>query len=132
MADDSAERLLSVAREAYHRSYSPYSKFRVGAAVLTEDGRIFHGTNIENVSYGLTICAERVAIFHALVNGAQSIRKLAVTTEREPGSLSECMPCGACRQVMAEFMSLDSEVIVDKIDGTFTLEDILPHPFMLK
>lgn len=132
MADDGAERLLSVAREAIHRSYSPYSKFRVGAAVLTEDGRIFHGTNIENVSYGLTICAERVAIFHALVNGAQSIRKLAVTTEREPSSLSECMPCGACRQVMAEFMSLDSEVIVDKIDGTFTLEDILPHPLVLK
>lgn len=131
MTDDVTGQLLAAAQAAYQFSYIPYSNFRVGAAVLTEDGRIFSGANIENASYGLTICAERAAIFHALVNGAKRIQKLVVITERKSAHSNECMPCGACRQVMAEFMSEDSEVIVDKI-GTFTLKDLLPHSFALK
>ena len=130
MADD-AERLLAAARDACQRSYSPYSEFPVGAAVSTEDGGIFIGTNIENASFGLTICAERVAIFHALVNGATTVKKLAVAVGRASASQQERMPCGACRQVMAEFMKNDSEVIIDGV-GAFTLESLLPNPFTLK
>ena len=131
MTEEVTDQLLAAARAAYQLSYIPYSKFRVGAAVLTEDGRIFSGANIENASYGLTICAERAAIFHALMNGAKRIQKLVVTTERKSANSNECMPCGACRQVMAEFMSEDSEIIVDKV-GPFTIKDLLPNPFVLK
>lgn len=131
MTDEEPKRLLAAAREALQNSHAPYSNFRVGAAALTKDRRIFSGANIENASYGLTICAERTAIFHALMNGASKIDKIAVTTEQKPLSLGEGMPCGACRQVMAEFMDLDAEVIVDQV-GTFTLKDLLPHPFILK
>jgi len=131
LADDEAERLLASAREALQNAYAPYSNFRVGAAVLTGDGRIFRGANIENASYGLTVCAERVAIFHALVNGAREIKSLVVTVDKAPSSENEGMPCGACRQVMTEFMDCNASVIVDKI-GTFALKDLMPNPFVLK
>jgi cytidine deaminase len=95
------EELLEAARHAGQRAYCPYSQFPVGAAVLTMDGRIFTGCNIENASYGLAICAERVALFHAVAAGVRQIARIAVSclkgTTNDPGTL---MPCGACRQVM--------------------------------
>ena len=123
--------LLRAAREAAESAYCPYSKFRVGAAVLAED-EVFTGSNIENASYGLTICAERTAVFNALTSGNRRIQAIAVScidaTEDGPDSLR--MPCGACRQVLAEFAASDVPVIVDGV-GTFKLRDLIPNPFTL-
>lgn len=94
--------LLELAREAQHKAYAPYSKFRVGAAVLLENGDVFTGCNVENASYGLTNCAERSAIFAAVskLGGANvKIRAVAVVNDHD----APCSPCGACRQVIAEF-----------------------------
>ncbi|MCS6949892.1 MAG: cytidine deaminase [bacterium] len=96
--------LLAAAREARRRAYAPYSGYAVGAAVCDEDGRIFSGANVENASYGLTVCAERVALFRAVSEGARRIVAVAVVT-RDGGT-----PCGACRQVLAEFASEDALV----------------------
>jgi cytidine deaminase len=93
------ERLLDLAWETRERAHAPYSNFQVGAALLAADGRVFTGCNVENLSYGLTICAERVAIGSAIAAGAREFLALAVVADTtEPIS-----PCGACRQVMAEF-----------------------------
>jgi cytidine deaminase len=100
--NDQRDHLLKLAREAQQNAYAPYSKFRVGAAVLLENGEIFTGCNVENASYGLTNCAERSAIFAAVsrLGGANvKIRALAVVNDRD----MPCSPCGACRQVIAEF-----------------------------
>lgn len=125
------EELLRRARLAAKRAYCDYSKFPVGATVLTEDGQVFEGCNIENASYGLTVCAERVALFNAVASGTRSIARMAVSCLKgnmdKPGTL---MPCGACRQVMLEFLAPDAEVIVDGA-GIFKLQDLLPHPFHL-
>src|SRR5690606_9679519 len=110
--ESALERLLLASREAYENSYSPYSRFRVGAAVLTADGRLFRGTNVENASYGLTVCAERVAIFSAVAAGAKSMVALAVSMGSPTCEASERMPCGACRQVMAEFMAPDAVILL--------------------
>ena len=91
------EELLKTACEVRERAYAPYSEYRVGAAILTEDGRIFSGVNVENASYGLTICAERSAISSAITAGAERIKAIAICTENM-GS-----PCGACRQIISEF-----------------------------
>ena len=96
--------LLDAAQAVREHSYSPYSKFKVGAAVLTRDGEIFTGTNIENASYGLTVCAERNSIFAAVSAGKRRFRALALITQKLPG-LAFNSPCGACRQVMSEFMA---------------------------
>lgn len=99
---DEKERLLALARAAQKNAYAPYSKFRVGAAVLLENGDVFTGCNVENASYGLTNCAERSAIFAAvskLGGDKVKIRAIAVVNERDV----PCSPCGACRQVIAEF-----------------------------
>jgi cytidine deaminase len=93
------ERLAEAATAASHHAYAPYSKFRVGAAVLSRDGRIFSGCNVENVSYGLTICAERSAVFHAVAKGMNSLSAIVVFTP----TLKPTAPCGACRQVLHEF-----------------------------
>lgn len=90
------ERLLETAVEAQKRAYCPYSRYPVGAAVLTQDGRVFAGCNVENASYGLSMCAERVAIYHAVTSGHDAIAAVAVV-----GAAAK--PCGACRQVMIEF-----------------------------
>jgi cytidine deaminase len=123
--------LITAARTVAHLSYSPYSKFRVGASVLAE-GKIYRGCNIENASYGLTICAERVAIFMAIADGARIIDGLAVSCIDAPisGTLNEKMPCGACIQVIEEFFSPDAQIIVDTV-GWFKKKDLLPMPFKL-
>lgn len=96
---DTLTRLLEGARAAALASYCPYSRFRVGAAVLGNDQRIYQGCNVENASYGLTICAERNAIFHAVAKGCNSILALALYTPTPQATT----PCGACRQVIREF-----------------------------
>lgn len=103
-----ARRLFNEARQASLCSYSPYSRFAVGAAVLTRKGSIYRGTNVENASFGLTICAERVAIFAAVANGDRDITAIAIYGKR--GNVS---PCGACRQVILEF-GIDIDVVFEQ------------------
>lgn len=100
--------LLDAARRAAEHSYSPYSHFRVGAAVLCEDGTVITGTNVENRSYGLTNCAERSAIFTAVSAGKKEFRAIAVST---PDSEQAVAPCGACRQVISEFAWEDFPIV---------------------
>ncbi|MDR2135691.1 MAG: cytidine deaminase [Treponema sp.] len=99
--DKQMDRLFALARAAAEHAYAPYSKFRVGAALLAADGRIFTGCNVENRSFGLTVCAERNAVFQAVAQGCRSFAALAVVT---PDSSGPVGPCGACRQVLSEFM----------------------------
>jgi cytidine deaminase len=126
------EALLTAARDAARSAYCPYSNFHVGAAVLA-GGRIFTGANVENASYGLTICAERTAAFAAVLAGAKRLDAIAVAcVDAADGSGPEgLMPCGACRQVLAEFAAPEIPVIVDRV-GRMTLADLLPHAFRLK
>lgn len=132
LAPDVGEQLVNAARNVARCSYSPYSKFRVGAAVLGDDGKIYSGCNVENSSYGLAICAERVAIFGAISAGCRRVEAIAVTCLDADGNLPSNfrMPCGACRQVMAEFADPSLTVLVDGA-RKFTLDEILPHPFKL-
>jgi cytidine deaminase len=118
------QKLMDAAREAATRAYAPYSNFRVGSAVLLTDGRIFAGCNVENASYGLTICAERTAAFKAVSEGGKRIVAVAVTVDPETSG-SSFPPCGACRQVLAEFMEPQGLVIIDGI-GEFPLSELLP------
>lgn len=127
---DPLEQLLVASREAYENSYSPYSKFRVGAAVLAADGRMFRGTNVENASYGLTVCAERVALWSGVAAGATRFVALAVSMGSPTQTAGERMPCGACRQVMAEFMAADAVILLGGED-TCRLAELLPRPFVL-
>ena len=96
------EKLISAAEEAALRAYAPYSRFHVGAAVLADDGTIYTGVNVENRSYGLTICAERNAIAHAVAMGMKTIKAVAIYS---PDSEDPLPPCGACRQVMAQYQA---------------------------
>lgn len=126
--------LLDAALAARENSYSPYSKFKVGAAVLTEDGRIFTGTNIENASYGLTVCAERNAMFAAVGAGQRRMRALALITQKLPG-MAFNSPCGACRQVMSEFMPPNTPILIAVLDNNKRtvyrkqLRELMPFPF---
>ena len=123
----SQESLLAAAREAHLRAHSPYSKVCVGAALLDEEGRIFVGCNVENASYGLTVCAERNAIGRAVVEGSGQLVAVAIVTDR-PGAL---MPCGACRQVLVEF-GPRMLVATQGADGTVVstrLDELLPRAF---
>lgn len=125
MTTINTEALLNAAREVRLRAYVPYSGYRVGAALLTEDGTIHTGCNVENASFPAAICAERVAITRAVADGAQGFMALAVVTENGGA------PCGICRQVMAEF-SLDMRVILaDETGATaeYTVRDLLPDSF---
>ncbi len=112
-------------------AYCPYSNFHVGAAVRA-GGRTFTGANIENASYGLSICAERTAVFAAVLAGAGPIDAVAVACVDAPdgANANELMPCGACRQVLAEFAGPETLVIVDRV-GTFRLDELMPHAFRL-
>lgn len=121
-------KVLEAALLAADKAYVPYSKFRVGAALLTKDGRVFQGCNIENASFGLTNCAERTAIFKAVSEGHRDFTCLAVYGDtKDPIS-----PCGACRQVMVEFFKPDSKVILiaeDKSTVEMTVGELLPYSF---
>ncbi len=125
--DIDRKRLLESARNAAEQSYSPYSRFRVGAALLCEDGTVIQGTNIENRSYGLTICAERNALGTAVSQGRRRFSALAVSC---PDAESPVPPCGACRQSLSEFLPPDVPVFYE--DGTgrheaCTMGDLLPR-----
>jgi cytidine deaminase len=118
--------LLDKAIEAMGRAYAPYSEYRVGAAALAASGKVYTGTNVENRSYGLTVCAERNAIFAAVGAGERDIVKVAVVADGKRAPL----PCGACLQVMEEFGV--EEVVVGKPGGelqTYAFADLLPKPF---
>jgi cytidine deaminase len=123
--------LITAATLAATVAYCPYSGIRVGAAVLA-DGTVFHGCNIENASLGLTICAERVAIFSAVAAGCKHLTAIAVACPDAPSGedISGHMPCGACRQVMAEFGKDNTRILVQGI-GSFRLGELLKHPFRL-
>ncbi len=123
------EELIKLAIQAMQRAYAPYSNFKVGAVLVTKTGKIFAGCNVENSSYGLTVCAERVAIFSAVASGEREFEKLVVVTDTpEPAS-----PCGACRQVMAEFGNF--EVVLANTKGAIfitTVEKLLPYAFKMR
>ena len=131
LSGEQRERLLKAARETMARAYAPYSKVLVGAAILTELGEVFTGCNVENASYGLTMCAERTAIFSAVAHaGAKNVRlrAVAVTTPEDVA----CSPCGACRQVIWEFGS-DAVVLFRAQEGwkETRIRDLLPEGFLL-
>lgn len=127
---DDPDGLVAEARGVAQRAYAPYSHFRVGAAVRDADGRVFLGCNVESASYGLTVCAERNAIFGAVAAGARRplVALALVCLDAEPGGA--CTPCGACRQVMLEHLAPDALVVVDG-GGQFRADDLLPHAFSL-
>jgi cytidine deaminase len=131
MSDLGWQALLEQARGAALSAHAPYSRFRVGAAVLA-GGRVFLGCNVENASFGLSMCAERVAMFKAVSEGQRLISQIAVSCIDADPSLGAPgrMPCGACRQVLAELGSPGTPVWVDGV-GEFTLEDLLPGAFRL-
>lgn len=122
------EELMDYAKKAYANSYAPYSRFCVGAALLTEDGQIFLGCNIENASYGATNCAERTAIFKAVSEGYRKFDKIAVAAKDG----STAYPCGICLQVMNEFMP-DGTVILEKDNECteYSVKSLLPFGFEL-
>jgi len=122
------QELLNAALSARERAYAPYSKFLVGAAVLAKSGKIYTGCNIENASYGLTVCAERNALFSAVGAGEREFTALCVIGDTE----APISPCGACRQVMAEFKI--PRIILANLKGDvkeYTLEELLPYGFSL-
>lgn len=125
------KRLLAASRKAARSSYSPYSLFPTGAAVLAANGKTYSGCNVENASYGLTICAERNAIFGAVAAGNKRMKAIAVSCLKgDPTQPDTLMPCGACLQVMAEFMDKGGHVIVDGV-GTFPLRQLIPRAFRI-
>lgn len=127
MKPPSDARLLSAARAAARRAWAPYSKFRVGAALLCGDGSVVTGCNVENTSYGLAMCAERVAVGRAVAEGKRRFVAIAVVALGRRGK--NVRPCGACRQVLAEF-GLGMRVICE--DGAYVLAELLPEDFRLE
>jgi cytidine deaminase len=127
--DPALQELCHAALEGIRHSYSPYSKFPVSAALLAKDGRVFTGANVENASYGLTVCAERVAIWKAVTDDVREFTAIAITTKLKRAG----MPCGACRQVLAEFAPdlVVYSVWDDKVER-HTLRDLLPEAFTPK
>ena len=123
------EKLLELAKEARDRSYSPYSHYSVGAALLTKDGKVYQGCNIENASFTPTICAERTAFFNAIYDGVREFSAIAIIGSGE----LPAFPCGVCRQVMSEFCDGDFVLTVSNVDGseivTETLDQMMPHRF---
>jgi cytidine deaminase len=122
--------LIEAAKRVASRAYAPYSRFRVGAALLTKSGKVFAGCNIENASYGLTICAERNAIFSAIAAGEREFEQMVIYTPTK----SLTGPCGACRQVMAEFAPNLKVVLVNRsgLTRAYRLSKLLPERFALE
>lgn len=119
--------LVAIARTARERAHAPYSRFKVGAALETADGQVVTGCNIENATFGLTMCAERVATFKAISEGLGPFTRIAVVADTEQPT----PPCGPCRQILWEFLG-DVEVILANLDSEkarFRLSDLLPMPF---
>lgn len=124
---DMRDALIQAATDARLKAYAPYSQFLVGAAVRTKSGKIFQGCNIENSSYGATVCAERVALFHAYAHGEPEIDAIAIVTDTVPPS----PPCGICRQVLLELAG-DIEIILANLCGeqrVFMVSMLLPEAF---
>lgn len=124
--------LVLKAQEAMNNSYSPYSEFKVGAALLTENGKVYTGCNIENVAFGPSICAERVAFFKAISEGEKNFLKIAVVGGKNGIISSATPPCGVCRQVMREFCSDNFEILIVRENNEYDkvlLKDLLPLSF---
>ncbi|MBR4282789.1 MAG: cytidine deaminase [Clostridia bacterium] len=120
--------LYDIAKNAMEYSYSPYSNFRVGAALLCENGKVYTGTNVENASFGATVCAERVALVKAVSEGCKTFTKIAISADKNP-----CSPCGICRQSLIEF-SPEMQVVYMSQDGCLVnvnLKDLLLNNFVL-
>jgi cytidine deaminase len=125
------QEMIRRAREALKFAHAPYSRFKVAAVVVDDEGNSFQGVNIENASYGLTVCAERAAIFSAISQGARRIRAVAISSEKVDG----LAPCGACRQVMLEFCDPDAKVFSDlgaRGVVEWTVDELSPHAFTSK
>lgn len=125
--------LISEAAKAASKAYCPYSDYRVGAAVLGSDNKIYSGCNVENASYGLTVCAERTAIFNAVCSGVSALKAIAIAGP--PGS--DTYPCGACRQVIAEFCEKSMPIYITTTDNlnkyqTLSISQLLPYIFKLR
>ena len=126
LSEDKKKELVRIANEARKWAYVPYSKYAVGAALLTKSGRVYDGVNVENAAYPVTICAERTAVFKAVSSGEREFLAIAVVT-RNGG-----MPCGSCRQVMVEFSPEMSVIVADEagdIKSELKLSDLLPGAF---
>lgn len=122
--------LIVAATQALENAHAPYSNYKVGAALLCADGSIFKGCNVENASFGLTNCAERTALFSAIAAGQTEFTAIAIAASGEPAPF----PCGACRQVLAEFCDPDFPVYIKQSEGyeSIPLGELLPHSFELK
>lgn len=124
------EELIQIALDNKENSYSPYSNFRVSAVVMTKNGEIYKGVNIENASYPATICAERSALAAAISEGARDFDTIVIT-----GDSVDTYPCGVCRQFMAEVLDEDTKVVIANSPTdykTYSMEDLLPHSFSKK
>ena len=126
--------LMELADRARAYSYSPYSRFRVGAALLTKSGKVYLGCNIENASYPAGNCAERTAIFKAVSEGEREFSALAIVGGKEGETADFCAPCGICRQVIAEFCPKDFKILLGNETNfcAYTLEELLPFSFTSK
>lgn len=120
--------LFEEAKKVQQNSYSPYSNFKVGAALLTENGYIYKGCNVENIAFSPSCCAERVAFYKAISEGEKNFKKIAIVGNdiNEP-----CFPCGVCRQIMVEFCDEDFEIIVNSKKGlkSYKLKELMPYAF---
>ena len=135
MKESDEMQLVEIATRAMKSSYAPYSRFNVGAALLTQEGEVFCGCNVENAAFGCTNCAERTALFKAVSEGRRVFSAIAIVGGREGKIESFCPPCGMCRQVLSEFCDKDFCVVLT--DGTgkhkcITLGELLPQSFSLK
>jgi cytidine deaminase len=122
------EKLIEESKKAREKAYVPYSNFQVGAALLTTDGKVYHGCNIENAAYSMCNCAERTALFKAYSEGDRDFKMLAVVADTD----RPCSPCGACRQVISELCPSDMKVILTNLKGDIleiTVAELLPGAF---
>lgn len=132
MPNNNLNSMLEIAQQTMQNSYSPYSRYKVGACIKTEDGTIFSGTNVENASYGLSVCAETAAISTMLSAGHKKIKDIVIIGKHHDHDVNLCVPCGACRQRIAEFSSPTTQIhLADEkgIQKTFTISELLPEAF---